>query len=235
MPIVFLFQLWQLTDALLGLFLLVADIAFHALVGDDGTGLNRSRKHHSIEVSASAEGDIYLPWGEREVGIDDGAVEGEALALVNGDSPGQSQGQLAELALHLGLYLSRLRVQLILRILPFQRFYLYCLAIVRTKHKDTTVADFDDFTDTAVEVAMLSRGVVFHEHHLCALFQRQLFTRRIGILREVALDLCLEGITATRQFGEFVLVVTVCQMVVGGQTDVAFAGLGDEGGLIPII
>ena len=137
--------------------------------------------------------------------------------------------------MHLGLYLTRLWIQLILRILPFQRFYFYRLAVVRAKHKDTTVVDFDDFTDTAVEVAMLSRGVVLHEHHLCALFQRQLFACRIGILREVALDLCLKGVTAARQLHEFVLVVAVCQMVVGGQTDVAFAGLGDEGGLIPVI
>ena len=213
----------------------MADIVLHALVGDDGAGLNRSRKHHSIEGSATAEGDIYLSWGERKVGVDDGAVEGEALALVNGDSPGQSQGQLAELALHFGFYLSRLRVQLILCILPFQRFYFYRLAVIRTKHTYAFVSNLNDLTDAAIEVAMLSRRVVLHEHHLCAQFQRQLFACRIGILREVALDLCLEGITATRQFGEFVLVVTVCQMVVGGQTDVAFAGLGDEGGLIPII
>ena len=137
--------------------------------------------------------------------------------------------------MHFGFYLSRLRVQLILCILPFQRFYFYRLAVVRTEHIDATFADFNDFTDAAVEVTMFSRGVVLYEHHLCALFQRQLFARGVGILWEVAFDLCLEGKTATRQFGEFVLVVTVCQMVVGGQTDVSFARLGDEGGLIPVI
>ena len=193
LPIVFLFQLWQLTDALLGLFLLMADIVLHALVGDDGAGLDRSRKHHSIERTATAEGDIHLSGGEGEVGIDDGVIEGEALTLVDGNGPRQSQGQLAELALHLGLYLSRLRVQLILCILPFQRFYFYRLAVVRTEHIDATVADFNDFTDAAVEVTMFSRGViaialtaidgVTVAHNTCALTGSMLI--RVGVVARI--------------------------------------------------
>ena len=182
-------------DALAGLFFLVADIAVNSFVGNDGACLDGRRKHHSIEVFATTQRHIDLSWCEREVGIDDGPLEGQTLTLVDGDGPGQPQGQLVELSLNLRLNLAGLRVQLVLGVLPNQRFHLYRLGIARTEHADPSVADFHDFTDSTVVITVLASRVVLHKHHLCAFFQRQQVARRIGIIREIALDPGSEGVT----------------------------------------
>ena len=147
---------------------------------------------------------------------------------MDGNGPGQSQGQLVELALHLRLYLAGLGVELILGILPCQRLHFYHLAVTRTEHADPALADLNDLADAAVEVTVFTCGIVLHEHHLCPLLQCQPVTRRIGVVREVALDLCLKGVVAAWQFQEFPLVVTVCQVVVGCQADISLASLGGE-------
>ena len=213
----------------------MADVAVHPLVGNDGTCLDGRRKHHSIEVFASAEGYINLSWSEGEIGIDDGPLEGETLTFVDGDGPGQSQGQLVELSLNLRLNLAGFRVQLVLGILPGQRFHLYRLGIARTEHADHTVADFHDFTDSTVVIAVLTRRVVLDKHHLCAFFQHQQVARRIGIFREVAFDFGFEGVTLGGQLGQFTLVIVVCQTVVSGQSDIAFTRFWDEGGMVALV
>ena len=52
-------------------------------------------------------------------GIDDGALERETLALVNGDGPCQPKRILAEDALYLGLYLVCLGIDGIVGVFPF--------------------------------------------------------------------------------------------------------------------
>ena len=175
MAIVFFFQLGQLFDTLTCLLFLTTDITLHPFVSDDGTGLNGSRKHHSIERFATTKGYIYLTRSKREAGINYGSLEGQTLTLMNGDGPCQTKWQLTELALYFRLNDSCLWVQLILCILPLQRFDINSLTIARTEHTDTTVADFHDFTDAPIIISVFSRGIVLHKHHLRTLFQHQEF------------------------------------------------------------
>ena len=154
---------------------------------------------------------------------------------MDGDSPRQAQRQLTERTLNLRFNDASLRIQLILGVLPLQRLDLYPLGITSTKHTDTTLVDFHDFSDTTVKVTVFSRGVVFHKHHLCTLLQRQHLTRRIGVFRKIAFNLGLECIAVTWQFLQFVLVVVIRQIVMGGQTDIAFALLRDKSRLASLI
>jgi hypothetical protein len=74
----------------------VADVGGDGIIDDDAVGAEGGAEHEAVEGLAAGEGDIDLAVGEGGVGVDDGAFEGEALALVDGDGPGELEGDLFE-------------------------------------------------------------------------------------------------------------------------------------------
>ena len=62
----------------------------------DDVGCDRRGEDESFEGAATREGHIDLTMGESASGVDDGMVECESLALVDGYGPGRSQGYLRE-------------------------------------------------------------------------------------------------------------------------------------------
>ena len=82
---------------------------------------------------------------------------------------------------------------------------------------------------------MIACGVILYKHHLRALLQGQHLARRIGVFWEVAFYLRLECIAVARQFLQFVLVVTVRQIVMGGQADIALTLFGNESRLASLV
>ena len=139
---------------------------------------------------------------------------------MDGDGPCQSQGQLPEGALHLGLNLARLLVQRVAGVLPLQRFHLDSLAVALAIDGETVVAGLHHASDTTIIIPVVARGVVLHEHHLCALLQDQCLGCGIGVFRECALDFCAIGIGRRGQLSQLGLIIVVSNIIVGGQSDV---------------
>ena len=231
--LVFLFEQGQLTDAALSLVLLLGNVRVDPFVVDDGTRLQGRCQQQTFEGAAAAQGHIHLTGCETLVGIDDGVVEGQSLTLMDGDGPGQSQGQLPEGALHLGLNLACLLVQRVAGVLPFQRFHLDGLAVALAIDGETVVAGLHHTSDATIIIPVVARGVVLYEHHLCALLQDQCLGCGIGVFRERALDFCAVGIGRRGQFPQLRLIIVVGDIIVSGQSDVTTPlprreGLGGE-------
>ena len=164
--LVFLFEQGQLLNAPFCLALLMCDVVIDALVAHDGSRVERFGKHKAFERAAAAQGNIDLSRRKTLVGIDDCAVEGEALTLVYRDGPSQTQGQLLERSLHLRLYFPRLFVQGVARVLPLQRLHIDGFRVALTIDAQLPVACLHHTSDASVVVTMLAGRVVLHEHHL---------------------------------------------------------------------
>ena len=231
MAVVFVLQRRQLFNAALCGLLLVRYVAVHTLVADDGLRGNLRGQHHTLQRLATAQGHIHLPGGKRQAGIDDGPFEGQSLTLMDGDGPRQPQGQLRELPQHLGLNLARHVVQRVAGILPLQRFHLDGLAVALAIHLQPVVLGQRHVSDAPVIVAVFPRGVVLHEHHLCALLQHQRLRRGVRIVRKRPFNPRPIGIGTRGEFLQLRLVIVVRHLVVRGQPDVALLGLGSEGRL----
>ncbi len=132
------------------------DVRVDAFVVDDGVGWDLRGEHHAFEGLTTAQGDIYLSWGKRQTGVDDGALEGEALTLVDGDGPRQSQGQLRELTQHLCLYFACLWIQRVASVLPFQWFHLDSLSVARTVDHQTVVVSVSHMPDAPVVITVFA-------------------------------------------------------------------------------
>ena len=86
-------------------------------------------------------------------------------------------------------------------------------------HDKAVGIDMDNAADGAVDVAML--GVVFDEHHLCALLECQFFLGGVRELGEGSFHLCAEAERLARQAVEFALVDGIGHTVVRDEADVA--------------
>ncbi len=82
---------------------------------------------------------------------------------------------------------------------------------------------------------MNRRRVVFHEHNLCSDLDGQLFVGRIGEFGEVALNRSRKGVCRTFQLLQFLLVVAVCHVVMGGETNPSFAVGWSEIGYVALV
>ena len=63
------------------------------MMAEAGMGALSTRPSERL---ATREGNVGLPVGESALHVDDGALEGETLALVHGDGPGGAEGILRE-------------------------------------------------------------------------------------------------------------------------------------------
>ena len=120
--IVILLQPWQVFNAPLGGRLLVADVAFYAQVVLYHGPCDRGCQHDAFQCAAPAQRHVYLSAGKRVAGINNSVFEGEALALVYRDGPGEPKGNLRERPLDIGHDLVFL-VELVFRVLPGLRLH----------------------------------------------------------------------------------------------------------------
>ena len=125
-------------------------------------------------------------------GIYNGAVEGQSLAFVDGDGPGELQGVLAEGAGGRFLDGLGLGVEGIFRIGPGLALDEDFRA-VGVDDGQAVGRNRGDVPDFAVVVTPFARRVVFDEHDLGTLFEDEVFLGREIIGREVALDAGVEG------------------------------------------
>ena len=162
-------------------------------------------------------------------------LKGQTLTLVDRDGPCQTQRILGERAGNLGLNGLLLGVDGVFRILPDILLHINRIGVVRTFHGDRLLADRHDMADLTIIIFVFGRGIVFDKHHLRALFQHQIKIGRIVGLREVAFYRSRKRVALARELQQFVLVVTVCQPVVGRKADIAVLRLGDKSGRITVV
>ena len=105
-------------DAFCGGFFLIGYVCSHGVVGLQRVLGNWGGQHYAFKCAAAAQRHIHLSGCKRLSGIDDGMLEGESLALVDGDGPCQPQGILLKGALHLGHDFLGLRIEHIFGVLP---------------------------------------------------------------------------------------------------------------------
>ena len=195
----------------------------------------RRAQHQSFEGPAAAQGDIGLTVGERSAHVDERAVEGQPLALVDRDGPGGLQRVLPEDAVYLFAYLLAVLVEFVARVGPFLLLEPDGLAIVSAADFDSVVGQLRDLSEHAVEVAVPAGGVVLHEHDLRSLLEGQFHVggeRRFG---ELAFGFGDEGEGISRQFSEFLVVDLPGLPVVGHEADEAVAGMRPESGYVSAV
>ena len=124
------------TDILGGLYCARADEVEHIAVGRHHRLAQRSGEHHTLESAAAAQCHIDLPGSKGPARVDDCLVEGQPLAFVYGDGPGQSKWYLTESAVDNGLYRVVGLVDFVTRVLPRGLFHLHFRAVVDATYPD---------------------------------------------------------------------------------------------------
>src|SRR5262245_37657535 len=112
---------------------------------------------------------------ERRLRIDDDTVEGESLALVDRDGPGELQRILSKRAKNICLYFFCSFIDRVLDILPFHWCDSDLSPLILAAHEDFVAGKAGDFSDLAVEIAFFRRQVIADKHHLRALLELQPF------------------------------------------------------------
>jgi len=162
-------------------------------------GRNGRAQHQAFEGFAATQGNVDLAVDKGGPGVDDGPVKCQPLAFMNGNGPGQLEGELYESAdLVLGDFSGR-RVDPVLDVFPNCRLYRDLPVIAGAFDENRPVADPGDSADLAVEIELFGRRIVLDEHHLGALFEGERRRGRIRILREIPLDFSIKGTGFLRQ------------------------------------
>ena len=207
----------------------------HLAVADNGLGGEGRVEHQPFQRLATAQCHIRLPVGKRAACVDDGMFKGEPLALVNGDGPRSLHRKLAEGAFHLFLDFLGSLVQHILGIGPYLFLQHDRLTATLRTHHHATAGHFGHLTQQAVVIAVGSRRIVFHKHHLRALLQHEYLVGGIGIFRELALHLGAEGEGTAGQVLQLALVDALRLVVVRHQADVTVFAAGAETGHVAAV
>ena len=152
-------------------------------------GADGAVQHEAFERAAPAQGHVDLAGGEGVARVDHGLVEGEALALVDGDGPGQAQGVLGEGAQFLFLYLPGGGVGGVADVAPGVALHEDGLVVAGAADGDAVVVHLLDHAYLAVEVAAGGLGVVLEEHDLGPRLQFQRGFGGVAFLGVFALDL----------------------------------------------
>ena len=165
----------------------------HGAVLDDGGRRNGGAEHETFERFATREGHIRLTVGESALHVDDGALEGEALTLVDGDGPCGAEGILREGAVDHFLDLIGTLIEDVSRIVPrFARHVDEHSALVGA-HRDFIVLQTHHFAQHAIEIMVFTGRAVADEHDLRPAFERQALGGGIGTLGEFVFHLRIVG------------------------------------------
>ena len=201
----------------------LADVIGDGGVGDDAAGPEGLAQDEAFEGLATGEGDIDLAVGKGGVGVHDGALEGEPLAFVDGDGPGELERDLLEGAFDgfgdaLGGGIDR-----VLHVVPLHGRDGNVARVAGAADADGAVFDGRDAAELAVEEALVGRGVVLDEQDLRADLE---FDPRIDGKRQLgesAVDFGGETDGGTGKGGELGIVEALGLRVVGAKSNVAVA------------
>ena len=148
-------------------------------------------------------------------GIDNHAVERQALALVNGDCPRKFERVLTERTVHNFSDFLRLLIDFVRRVRPLGGHNFNGIVGAAAIHIHLAVLNVDNAADFAIVEPFFGRRVVFDKHHLRAFLQFQLIFSGIHLFGEVSADFGLELHQLAFQLLEFALVYVVRLEVVG--------------------
>ena len=197
-------------------------------VVDQGIGIDGRLQHKTFKRGATAQGHIHLSVGEGLSRVDDDLVESQALALMDGNGPSQTQRYLGEATDFLFLDVLVFCVDGVLHVLPGQFGHDDALAIALHGDGAFVIVVADQPPDFAVIEGLFRVGVVFDEHHLCPDFQHQFFLGGVGVFGESAAHHGLENQRFCFDSRQLRLVDLVGLVVMRRQGDVAFVVVGDE-------
>ena len=166
--------------------------------------------------------------GEGGVGLDDGALEGEALALVDGDGPGELERNLPEGALDGFGDAAGGGIDGVLDVVPLHRLDGDVGEVAGAADADGGAVDAGDAPDAAVEEALVGRRVVLDEHDLRADLELDLRIDGEGEFGEGAADFRGEADGGGGEGGELGIVEALGLRVVGAEGDDAVGAGGRE-------
>src|SRR5215471_13236342 len=114
---------------------------------------------------------------ESRSSIDDDAIEGQSLALVDCDGPRELQRILSKRAEDVFLYFFRFFIDRVLDVLPFDRRDSDIFPFTLTAHENVGASKTRDFSDLAIEIAPFRREIIPDKHHLRTFLDLQSFLR----------------------------------------------------------
>ena len=129
-------------------------------------------QHDPFQRTAAAQRNIDLSGSERSSGVHDDLVEGQSLAFVNRDGPGETKRELAEGAELLFDDLPRFFFQAVVDVFPFLAVQRVVLSAIVECDDDVFSVDVFHDGQFAVVISLLF-GVVADKHDLRARFQAQ--------------------------------------------------------------
>ena len=129
---------------------------------------------NSFQSPASGKCHIDLPRGETLPSIYDKPVKSESLAFVDGNRPRQTDRQLLETSCDFFFYLFVLS-QSVFFLFPDFFFYFQFLIASIQNCENFIFCEAGYFSEFAVVIFSVARGVISDKHHLCADFQFQSF------------------------------------------------------------
>ena len=195
----------------------------HGAVLDDGRGGNGGAEHQAFERLTTREGDVGLPVGESALHVDDGALEGEALALVHGDGPGGTEGILREGAVDHFFDLIGALVEDVAGVVPrFARHVDEYAAFVGADG-DFIAVETHHLAEHAVEIVVVARHAVANEHDLRAAFEHEPIGRGVRRFGELVFDFGVVGESGGGERSHFGPVDGIGLVVVRDETHVGFA------------
>ena len=167
---------------------LAGKVALYAPVATNRSGADRARQHQPLEGSATTQGHVGLAGGEHAVQVNDHAVEGLPLALVNGHRPGQAERELGKSPRRTGH--NNPVPGLEPDQLPFVRLHPCPAPGFGQSNDDVFLAGPDlhvlDPADAAVDPAL--RAIVVQHHYLGAGLEAEPGLGRVVLSTEIAAD-----------------------------------------------
>ena len=120
------------------------------------------------------------------LGINDGLLKGQALALMNGDGPGKLQRVLLEFADDLLIDFPAFFVKGVFDIFPVDWPNLDCFGVIGANNIDFLAGNSVYSADFAVVIKLVGGGIIAHKHHLCSLFKQKTSRSRVDVFRKIS-------------------------------------------------
>ena len=168
------------------------------------------------------------------MGIDDDLVEGQALAFMNGNGPGQFKGMLLVSAYYFILYLFGVRVKFVRTVFPEGRVNVDRF-LVGAFYRDVFAKNIGNHPDFTIVIHPVGVAVVFIKHDLRALFQDNLLFVGVHRCRKISFDNGLKSVFAPCQLLQLFRINLVGRIVMRGKRNVAFVVGWTKVGLIPLV
>ena len=177
---------------------------------------DRLLQDNPLQRLTAAQRHISLPAGKGSAGkVDNHLVEGQPLALVHRNGPGQPDGKLHESTQHILLDTLLFLVIGILDILPHTTLQL--IQFARLEHDLDFLVGGNVRHDAYRAIHPPAFGIVFDKHDLSPLLEDQIEQRGQTSFREIAFDFTVKSMLLARQTSQPVFVDIVDLVATGCQ------------------